>query len=161
MKEDDTMSAIRTKEGLEKAKKELEHLIGEKRKEVTEKIKVARSFGDLSENSEYDEAKNEQAMVEARIKQLEADIATAEIFEEENISDDVITIGSVVKVTDCELKETEEYTIVGSAEANPIENKISDRSPLGAALMGRKAGETVKVEAPAGLLKYKIKSISK
>lgn len=161
MKEDDTMSAIRTKEGLEKAKKELEHLISEKRKEVTEKIKVARSFGDLSENSEYDEAKNEQAMVEARIKQLEADIATAEIFDEENISDDVITIGSVVKVTDCELKETEEYTIVGSAEANPIENKISDRSPLGAALMGRKAGETVKVEAPAGLLKYKIKSISK
>ena len=161
MKEDDTMSAIRTKEGLEKAKKELEHLIGEKRKEVTEKIKVARSFGDLSENSEYDEAKNEQAMVEAKIKELEAAIATAEIFDEENISDDVITIGSVVKVYDCELKETAEYTIVGSAEADPMEDKISDRSPLGAALMGRKAGETVKVEAPAGLLKYKIKSISK
>ena len=155
------MSAIRTKEGLEKAKKELELLINEKRKEGTEKIKVARSFGDLSENSEYDEAKNEQAMVEAKIKELEKAIATAEIFEEENISDDVITIGSIVTVTDCELKETEEYTIVGSAEADPVDNKISDRSPLGAALMGHKAGETVKVEAPAGLLKYKIKSISK
>ena len=102
------MSAIRTKEGLEKARNELEHLINEKRKEVTEKIKVARSFGDLSENSEYDEAKNEQAMVEAKIKELENAIATAEIFEEENISDDVITIGSIVTVTDCELKETEE-----------------------------------------------------
>ena len=161
MKEDDTMSAIRTKDGLKKAQEELEYLINEKRKEVTEKIKVARSFGDLSENSEYDEAKNEQAMVEAKIKELEAAIATAEIFEEENISDDVITIGSIVKVTDCEMKETEEYTIVGSAEANPMENKISDRSPLGAALLGHKSGDTVKVEAPAGLLKYKIKSISK
>ncbi|MBO4792130.1 MAG: transcription elongation factor GreA, partial [Clostridia bacterium] len=109
------MSAIRTRDGLKKAQEELEYLINEKRKEVTEKIKVARSFGDLSENSEYDEAKNEQAMVEAKIKELEAAIATAEIFEEENISDDVINIGSIVKVYDCELKETEEYTIVGSA----------------------------------------------
>lgn len=161
MKEDDIMSAIRTKEGLKKAQEELDHLINEKRKEVTEKIKVARSFGDLSENSEYDEAKNEQAMVEARIKQLESEIATAEIFEDENISDDVINIGSIVTVTDCELKETEEYTIVGSSEADPMDNKISDRSPLGAALMGHKAGDTVKIEAPAGLLKYKIKSVSK
>ncbi|MBO4584146.1 MAG: transcription elongation factor GreA [Clostridia bacterium] len=152
---------MRTKDGLKKAQEELDYLINEKRKEVTEKIKVARSFGDLSENSEYDEAKNEQAMVEAKIAQLEAAIATAEIFEEENIGDDVITIGSVVKIYDCEEKETAEYRIVGAAEADPMQDKISDKSPLGAALLGHKAGDTVKVEAPAGLIKYKVKSISK
>ena len=150
-----------SKEGYAKLQNELEYLKTVKRNEVAQAIQKARAYGDLSENSEYDEAKNEQAMVEAKIKELEAAIATAEIFEEENISDDVINIGSIVTVTDCELKETEEYTIVGSAEANPMENKISDRSPLGAALMGHKAGDTVKVEAPAGLLKYKVKSISK
>lgn len=155
------MSAIRTKAGLEKAKEELEFLINEKRKEVTEKIKVARSFGDLSENSEYDEAKNEQAMVEAKIAQLEAAIASAEIFEDDNVSADVITIGSKAVILDCELKEKAEYQIVGAAEADPMDNKISDRSPLGAALLGHKAGEKINVQAPAGTIQYKVVSISK
>lgn len=155
------MSAIRTKAGLEKAKEELEFLINEKRKEVTEKIKVARSFGDLSENSEYDEAKNEQAMVEAKIAQLEAAIASAEIFEDDNISGDIITIGSKAVILDCELKEKVEYQIVGAAEADPMDNKISDRSPLGAALLGHKAGDKINVQAPAGTIQYKVVSISK
>ena len=155
------MSAIRTKDGLIKAKEELEYLITVKRKEVTEKIKVARSFGDLSENSEYDEAKNEQAMVEAKIVQLEAAIAGAEILDEDNISVDQICIGSKITVYDCEEDEETEYRIVGAAEADPMDNKISDKSPLGIALLGHKVGDTVKVEAPVGVLEYKVISIDK
>jgi len=155
------MSAIRTKDGLIKAKEELEYLITVKRKEVTEKIKVARSFGDLSENSEYDEAKNEQAMVEAKIVQLEAAIAGAEILDEDNISVDQICVGSKITVYDCEEDEETEYRIVGAAEADPMDNKISDKSPLGIALLGHKVGDTVKVEAPVGVLEYKVISIDK
>lgn len=155
------MSAIRTKEGLIKAKEELEYLISEKRKEVTEKIKVARSFGDLSENSEYDEAKNEQAMVEAKITELEAAIMTAEIIDDDDISADVIGIGSLVRIYDCEFEEEDEYRIVGAAEADPVANKISDKSPIGAALLGHKVGDKVKVEAPAGDLEFEVRSITK
>ncbi len=155
------MSAIRTKDGLIKAKEELEYLITVKRKEVTEKIKVARSFGDLSENSEYDEAKNEQAMVEAKIVQLEAAIAGAEILDEDTISVDQICVGSKITVYDCEEDEETEYRIVGAAEADPMDNKISDKSPLGIALLGHKVGDTVRVEAPVGVLEYKVISIDK
>lgn len=155
------MSAIRTKDGLIKAKEELEYLISVKRKEVTEKIKVARSFGDLSENSEYDEAKNEQAMVEAKIVQLEAAISGAEILDEDNISVDEICVGSKITVYDCEEDEETEYRIVGAAEADPMDNKISDKSPLGVALLGHKVGDIVRVEAPVGVLEYKVISIDK
>lgn len=155
------MSAIRTKDGLIKAKEELEYLITVKRKEVTEKIKVARSFGDLSENSEYDEAKNEQAMVEAKIVQLEAAISSAEILDEDTISVDQICVGSKITVYDCEEDEETEYRIVGAAEADPMDNKISDKSPLGIALLGHKVGDTVRVEAPVGVLEYKVISIDK
>lgn len=155
------MSAIRTKDGLIKAKEELEYLITVKRKEVTEKIKVARSFGDLSENSEYDEAKNEQAMVEAKIVQLEAAISSAEILDEDTISVDQICVGSKITVYDCEEDEETEYRIVGAAEADPMDNKISDKSPLGIALLGHKVGDTVRVEAPVGVLEYKVISIAK
>ncbi len=155
------MSAIRTKDGLIKAKEELEYLITVKRKEVAEKIKVARSFGDLSENSEYDEAKNEQAMVEAKIVQLEAAISSAEILDEDTISVDQICVGSKITVYDCEEDEETEYRIVGAAEADPMDNKISDKSPLGIALLGHKVGDTVRVEAPVGVLEYKVISIAK
>lgn len=155
------MALICTKDGLEKAQEELEFLISVKRKEVTEKIKVARSFGDLSENSEYDDAKNEQAMVEAKIAQLEAAIANADVLDEDKISLDVICVGSKVKIYDCEFEEETEYRIVGAAEANPVQNKISDSSPTGAALIGHKVGDIVKVTAPGGVVEYKVLDIGK
>ena len=148
-----------TNEGLLKLNNELDNLISVKRKEVSEKIKVALSFGDLSENSEYDEAKNEQAKVEARIAEIEAILKNAKIIEEEIIDTDSIHVGSKVKVFEVAYDEESVYHIVGSTEADPKENRISDESPIGKAILGHKAGDTVDAETPAGIVKIKILEI--
>ena len=150
-----------TYEGLKAREQELEYLKTEKRKEVSEKIKVALGFGDLSENAEYDEAKNEQAEVEAKIVKLEKMLKNAKIIDEEEISTDIVSMGIKVKILDIDMEEEETYSIVGSEEANPMENKISDESPMGKALIGAKLGETVTVEAPNGSYEIKILEISK
>ena len=148
-------------EGVAKLEVELEQLKTVTRKEISEKIKTARSFGDLSENSEYDEAKNEQAMVEARITQIEQTLKNVAIIDESAVKTNVVTIGSTVTVIEGKDKEKIEYRIVGSAEANPLEGFISDESPVGAALIGHKKGDTVIVEAQSGSYKLKIDKISK
>ena len=148
-----------TSEGLLKLNNELDNLISVKRKEVSEKIKVALSFGDLSENSEYDEAKNEQAKVEARIAEIEAILKNAKIIEEEIIDTDSIHVGSKVKIFEVAYDEENVYHIVGSTEADPKENRISDESPIGKAILGHKAGDTVDAETPAGVVKIKILEI--
>lgn len=150
-----------TDEGLANLKAELEKLKTEGRTDIAEKIKIARGYGDLSENSEYDEAKNEQAKIEARIVEIEAMLKHVEIIDESAVKSDEIAIGSTVKVLDIEFDEENEYRVVGSAEANPAKGLISDESPVGKALLGRKAGEEVTVEAPAGEIKLKIISISR
>ncbi len=152
---------VLTYEGLKKLEEELEFLRGTKRKEVAERIKQALSFGDISENSEYDEAKNEQAQVEGRIVQLESMLKHARIIDEDEVKTDVVSLGSKVKIYDVEFDEEVEYLIVGSTEANPLKSKISNESPVGAALIGHKKGETVEVQVPDGVLKFKIIEISK
>jgi len=148
-----------TQEGLDKLVVELDELKSVKRKEVAEKIKVALSFGDLSENSEYDEAKNDQAMVEARIAEIEAMRKNVQIIDEEALSSDVIYVGSTVKLYDEEFEEEVTYRIVGSNEADPMNQRISDESPLGRALIEHGAGERIEVEAPAGVAYYKVLEI--
>ncbi len=148
-------------EGLRKLQEELEYLKTTKRKEVAEAIKVARGFGDLSENSEYDEAKNEQGLVEARIAEIEAMLKNVKVIDESNIATDRVSVGNRVKVFDETFKEKIEYTIVGSSEANPMEYKISDESPIGKALIGAEIGETVKAETPGGETVMKVLEISK
>lgn len=150
-----------TYEGLEKLEQELEYLKTVKRKEVAEKIKQALSFGDLSENSEYDEAKSEQAQMEVRIAQIENMLKNAKVIDEEDIATDVVSLGARVRVLDIEFDEEVEYTIVGSAEANPSKMKISDESPVGKALLGGKTNDIVDVVAPQGVFKYKILEIAK
>ena len=150
-----------TEEGLAALEQELEDLKSVKRKEIAEKIKVALSFGDLSENSEYDEAKNEQAVVEARITQLETMLKNVKVVDETEIANDVVSVGSTVKVLDLEYDEEMSYQLVGATEANPVEGKISYESPLGKALMGAKTGSEVIVSAPDGDLKYKVLEINK
>ena len=150
---------ILTKEGYEKLKQEIEHLSTEKRREVAERIRIAREFGDIAENAEYDDAKNEQALLEHRIAQLEERLRSARVIEKKEISKDVVSLGSHVKLRDLEAKQTVEYHIVGSAEANPVERKLSNESPVGKAIMGRKKGETVEVTTPRGSMKYKILEI--
>lgn len=152
---------ILTQEGYDKIEKELEYLRTEKRTEIAERIKVALGFGDLSENSEYDEAKNAQAENEGKIAQLENKIRHAKIIDEAEIDTKTVQIGNTVKLYDVEFEEEVEYTIVGSTEVNLAENKISNESPIGKALLGAKKGSTVEVNAPAGLIKYKILSITK
>ena len=148
-------------EGLKKLQEELEYLKTTKRKEVAEAIKVARAFGDLSENSEYDEAKNEQGLVEARIAEIEAMLKNVKVIDESNIKTDSVDVGNRVKVFDETFEEEVEYTIVGSSESNPVEFKISDESPIGRALIGASIGETVKAETPGGDIVMKILEISK
>jgi transcription elongation factor GreA len=138
-----------TPEGLEKLKAEIEYLSNEKRREVAERIKEAREFGDISENSEYDDAKNEQAMLEARIASLEDKLRSASVINAAELSADVVRVGSAVTVKDADGK-TQQYTIVGSTEANPSENKLSNESPVGQALLGHKKGDTVRVQLPSG-----------
>lgn len=152
-----------TDEGLLKLERELEDLKTKKRQEVAEKIKVARGFGDLSENSEYDAAKEEQAQVEARIVQLENMLKNAKVIDNDDIDLTVVSIGTKVKVYDVEFEEELEYSIVGSTEADPDLFKISDESPVGKALIGRNVGETVDVTLPnnGGVIQLKILSIDK
>ena len=152
---------VLTNEGFQKFEKELEELKSIKRKEVAAKIKVALSFGDLSENSEYEEKKNEQAMIEARIVQLETMLRNVQVINEAEISTDVINIGSVVSIKEVDSDEIETYHIVGSSETNPLDGKISDESPIGKALISHKTGDIVEVETPSGLIKFKIISIFK
>ena len=152
---------ILTQEGYDNLEKELNYLRTEKRAEIADRIKVALGFGDLSENSEYDEAKNAQAENEMRIAELENKVRYAKIIDEKDIDTETVQIGNIVKVLDMEFDEKIEYTIVGSTEVNLAENKISNESPLGKALLGAKKNNVVEVEAPAGVMKYKILSIKK
>ena len=152
---------ILTQEGYDNLDKELNYLKTEKRAEIAERIKVALGFGDLSENSEYDEAKNAQAENEVKIAELENKLRHAKIIDEKEIDTDTVQIGNTVKVLDIEFNEKVEYTIVGSTEVNLAENKISNESPLGEALLGAKKNETVDVNAPAGVMQYKILDIKK
>jgi transcription elongation factor GreA len=151
---------VLTKQGYENLKKEIDDRRGDKRREVAERIRVAREFGDIAENAEYDDAKNEQAMLEHRIAQLEERLMAARVIDKREISKDVVSLGSHVKIRDVEAKKTLEYYIVGSAEANPAENKLSNESPVGKAIIGKKKGETVDVATPRGSLKFKIMEIS-
>ncbi len=150
-----------TYEGLKERERELEYLKTEKRKEISEKIKVALGFGDLSENAEYDEAKNEQAEVELKIVKLEKMLKNAKVIDDDEISTDVVSMGIKVKVLDIDMEEEEVYYIVGSEEADPMNNKISDESPVGKAILGKKVGDIVTVEAPNGDFEMKILEISK
>ena len=150
-----------TKEGLDELKAELDYLKAEKRLEIAEKIKIARSFGDLSENSEYDEAKNDQAKLENRINEIETILKHYKIIEEGSTRSKIVNVGTKVKVLDVELDEETEYKIVGSAEADPLNGKISDESPIGMALLGHKEGETVVAATPQGDLEFKIVKIIK
>ena len=152
---------ILTQEGFDKIEKELEYLRTEKRSEIADRIKVALGFGDLSENSEYDEAKNAQAENEAKIAELENKVRYAKIIDEKDIDTKTVQIGNTVTLYDVEFDEEVEYTIVGSTEVNLAENKISNESPIGKALLGRKKGEIVDVEAPDGIIKFKILAIKK
>lgn len=150
-----------TYEGLKKLESELEYLRGEKRREVAERMKQAKSHGDLSENSEYDEARIEHALVESRIIEFENKLKNARIIDEDEVSTEEVSIGSIVRLFDVEFDKETEYKIVGSTEANPSENRISNESPVGKALIGHKTGETVDVQTPNGVLKFKILAISK
>ena len=150
---------VLTKQGYENLKKEIDYLRGDKRREVAERIRVAREFGDIAENAEYDDAKNEQAMLEHRIAQLEERLANAQVIDKKRVDTSVVSIGAVVRLRDVDAKETTEYFIVGSAEANPAENKLSNESPVGKAIIGKKKGETVEVAAPRGAMKFKILEI--
>ena len=148
-------------ERLKELGEELNYLKTVREKEVAEQIKEARSFGDLSENSEYDEAKNEQAKLYGRIAEVENILAHAVIIDESDDSTDRIGLGCTVKVRDLETQEEELYQIVGSQEANPMSGRISDDSPFGRAMVGRKEGDTVEVEAPVGVLKFQVVSVSR
>ena len=150
---------IMTYEGVKKLEEELEYLNTVKRKEITEKIKVALGYGDLSENSEYDEAKNDQAFTEGRIIQLENMLKNAVVVDESEIPKDKVSVGSIVKVMDYEFDEEVEYTIVGSAEADPMNFKISNESPVGSALIGKKVGDVVEVAVPSGMSKFEVLEI--
>jgi transcription elongation factor GreA len=151
---------ILTPEGYKKLKDEIAYLSTDKRREVADRIRVAREFGDISENAEYDHAKNEQAMLEHRIARLEERLLSARVIDKKEISKDVVSVGSKVRLRDVDAKETVEYRIVGSAEANPAEQKLSNESPVGRAIMGKKKGDTVEVTTPRGkALKYKILQI--
>jgi transcription elongation factor GreA len=152
---------VLTYEGLKKLEEELEFLKSVKRRKVADRIKQALTFGDISENSEYDEAKNEQAHVEGRIVQLETMLKNARVIDEDDVSTEKVGIGSKVKILDLEYNEEVEYHIVGSTEADPGKYKISNESPVGRALMGRKKGNMVEVMAPDGIIKFKILKIRK
>ncbi len=152
---------VLTKDGVAKLEAELENLKTVRRREVAEKIKVALSFGDLSENSEYAEAKNEQGIVESRIAEIEATLAHAQIIDDDDITTEKVGIGTVVKILDLEMEEEMEFQIVGTSEANIDKGQMSDESPIGAALIGHKIGETVDVETPSGMIQFEILNISK
>ncbi|MCI9413960.1 MAG: transcription elongation factor GreA [Clostridiales bacterium] len=150
-----------TDEGLKRLESELEELKTVKRKEIAEKIKVALSFGDLSENSEYDEAKNEQAIIEGRIAEIEAQLKNVRILDENELNNETVHIGSTVRVKNEDTGKELTYRIVGSTESDPLEGKISDESPVGKAVFGRGVGDTVEAETPAGTVNLTILEISK
>jgi transcription elongation factor GreA len=150
-----------TPEGLQKLEDELEHLKSVKRREVAERIKLAISYGDISENSEYEDAKNEQAFVEGRIMTLEKMLRNARIIHGDDVKTDVVSIGSTVSLKDIEFDEEIQYTIVGSAEADPGSNKISNESPVGRALLGKSSGSMVEVAVPAGTIQFQILGIKR
>jgi transcription elongation factor GreA len=153
-------ATILTPEGLRKLEEELEFLKTVKRKEVAERIKQSKEFGDLMENSEYEDAKNEQAFIEGRILTLEGMLRNARVINNHDVRSDVVTIGSTVKLQD-EAGEELNYTIVGSPEADPLHDRISNESPVGRALLGRRRGDKVTVKAPAGTIRYTIKAIKR
>ena len=155
----ETKKNILTYEGLKALEDELHELKVNRRREVAQKIKEAREQGDLSENAEYDAAKDEQRDIEARIEELEKILKNAEVVVEEEADLDKVSIGCSVKILDCEFEEELEYKIVGSTEANSLKGKISNESPVGKALLGKKVGDTVTVETPAGEFSYKVLSI--
>lgn len=150
-----------SREGYEKLEKELDYLITVRRAEVAQKLKEARSFGDLSENAEYDEAKNEQGILEATIAEMENTLANAEIVDDDSISTNEVGVGSTIEIKRLDKDKTEKFKIVGTTEANPAEGKISDDSPIGKAAIKKKVGDVFTVEAPVGELKFEIISISK
>lgn len=152
---------ILTPEGLKKLEEELEHLKSVKRREVAERIKVAIGYGDISENSEYEDAKNEQAFVEGRIITLEKMLRNARIINNDDVDVNTVSIGSIVILKDMEFGDTVEYNIVGTAESDPFKNKISNESPVGKAILGKKKGSTVDVSVPAGTIQYLIVDIKK
>lgn len=152
---------ILTPEGLIKLEEELDHLKSVKRKEVAERIKVAISYGDISENSEYDDAKNEQAFIEGRVITLEKMLRNVRVIQDDEVDTEVVSIGSKVLLKDVEFDDEVEYTIVGSAESNPSKNKISNESPVGQALLGKRQGDTIDVNVPAGVIQYQILDIKK
>ena len=150
---------ILTADGYKKLQQEIDVLRNDKRREVAERIRVAREFGDIAENAEYDDAKNEQAMLEHKIAQLEERILSARVITKKEISKDSVSVGAHVRLRDMQANKTFEYHIVGSAEANPAENKLSNESPVGKAIIGHKKGDVVEVSAPRGSLKFKILEI--
>ena len=154
-------AVILTREGLKQLEEELEYLRAVKRQEVAERLKEAIALGDLSENSEYDDAKNEQAFMEGRILELEKMIRNAKIIEEGEQQEGAVTVGSLVTVKDIEFDEITEYRLVGTVEADPMNNRISNESPVGRALLGHKAGEIIEVEAPVGVIKLEIVEVSR
>lgn len=152
---------VLTEEGYNKLEKELAYLKGPRKMEVAERIKVAREFGDISENSEYDEAKNEQALLESKILEIENTLRHAKVVDEDEVSIKKVGVGVVVKLYDYEFDEEIEYTLVGVAEADISLNKISNESPVGKAIIGKKKGEDVEVETPDGVVKYKVLDIKR
>jgi transcription elongation factor GreA len=148
-----------TPEGYEKLTQELDLLRTDKRREVADRIRIAREFGEIAENAEYDDAKNEQAMLEHKIAQLEERLLSARVITKKEISKDAVSVGSKVRLRDMQANKTFEYHIVGSIEANPAENKLSNESPVGKAIIGHKKGDVVEVSAPRGALKFKILEI--
>lgn len=158
---EENKEVILTQEGFDNLEKELEYLKTEKRAEISERIKIALGFGDLSENSEYDEAKNAQAENEALIAELENKVRYAKIIDESEIDTKTVQVGNTVKLLDMEFDEEVSYTIVGSTEVDLAQNRISNESPMGEALLGAKKNKIIEVQAPAGVIKYKVLSITK
>ena len=156
----DEKETLLTPEGLRKLEEELEFLKTVKRKEVAERIKQAKEFGDLTENSEYEDAKNEQAFMEGRILTVEAMLRSAKVIDNHDVRSDVVTVGATVRLED-EAGEELTYTIVGSPEADPLHDRISNESPVGNALLGKRKGQTVTVKAPGGTIRYTIKAIKR
>jgi len=153
--------AVLTESGLKKLQEKLDYLISVRRNEISEQIAIARGFGDLSENAEYDEAKKEQAKVEEEITRLQATIRTATVVADDEITTERVSIGTIVKVKDLDENETYEYAIVGANESDPANDKISNESPVGAGLLGAKRNQTITIQIPAGVIRYKILSIKK
>jgi len=152
---------VLTKEGLKKLEEQLDYYVAVRRNEIAEQIAIARGFGDLSENAEYDEAKKEQGKLEEEILRLDNMIRTAIVINDDEITTEQVNVGTTVKVKDLETGDVEEYAIVGAQEADPYENKISNESPVGAALLGHKAGDKVEVEVPMGVLNFEVLSITR